>query len=848
MIGKRIRKHWYIHVDSLPHFEPTWRKCCETAARLSNVEGKFNVIRIDVKDGASIALMSYPDFFDDPFPALHESWLVNLKTETVQHRSYTQSNNPPILHRKELLLPPDHSRREEFESLTQMAESIGLFDTPTKIGYRKQWLALIESKGYWIEGHTLIPIGNVESNQAADETKSSSVTRWQTQRHRTALVRYGFSAPIQTLARHGFLDGQYTLFDYGCGRGDDVRGLKENGIEATGWDPHYAPKDPVQPADLVNLGFVINVIEDFDERSEMLKRAFSLAQRLLVVSVMLASQNGGGQSFRDGILTSRGTFQKYYSQGEIRDFIEQILGETPIPVAPGVLYVFRDKDAEQRFLIKRYRRRSSPLKNPLPRDRPPRQSRQERKYMEYREPLDRLWDLWRHLGRKPHQDEIDDLPKLLEGFGSLGRALGFLARFQNMKEIEGASDARIEDLTVYFALSQFNRRRKPYRHLESGLRRDIKAFFGSHTAVLEAGNDLLFQVADSNTILSACRHASDHGIGFLEEDRYLHLHTSLVERLPPILRVYIGCAAALYGDVTHADLVKIHIQSSKLTLMRFDDFESNPLPRMIERVKIKLRSQDIDYFTYGETYPAPFLYHKSRYIDETFPYYQEQVTFDQQLDALDLFDFSGYGPSPARFLEVLDDHRWQIDGFQLMRSQSIPSLDAYCGRYLTFRDLIECGETWQKTRINNAPKQSESYNALHDLAVHVLDPVIDYFGMIRLTFGFCSPELARKIPGRIDPKRDQHAACEKNRLGNFVCSRLGAAADFFVEDESMLEVSQWIATNTPFDRLYFYGDDKPIHVSYGPNNDQQVVWMSVFAENRRIPKVLTIKKFLSLSV
>jgi hypothetical protein len=35
--------------------------------------------------------------------------------------------------------------------------------------------------------------------------------------------------------------------------------------------------------------------------------------------------------------------------------------------------------------------------------------------------------------------------------------------------------------------------------------------------------------------------------------------------------------------------------------------------------------------------------------------------------------------------------------------------------------------------------QPESYNALVELAEHVLDPVIDYFGMIRLTYGFCSP-------------------------------------------------------------------------------------------------------------
>jgi hypothetical protein len=72
--------------------------------------------------------------------------------------------------------------------------------------------------------------------------------------------------------------------------------------------------------------------------------------------------------------------------------------------------------------------------------------------------------------------------------------------------------------------------------------------------------------------------------------------------------------------------------------------------------------------------------------------------------------------------------------------------------------------------------------------------------MPRLSFGFCSPALARQIPGRIDPKRDQHAAHELNRLGRRVCDRLGAAVDFIVEDESMLEVAQWVVANTPFAR------------------------------------------------
>jgi len=309
--------------------------------------------------------------------------------------------------------------------------------------------------------------------------------------------------------------------------------------------------------------------------------------------------------------------------------------------------------------------------------------------------------------------------------------------------------------------------------------------------------------------------------------------------LPSLLRIYLGCAAVLYGDYRNADLVKVHIRSGKVSLMRFDEFEGKALPRMIERVKIKLREQTIDYFAYGEEYEPPFLYRKSRYINEEFSNYPEQVAFEESLEGLSLFDFSGYGPRPGEFLETLANNRRIVDSFELARATTIPDLDAPYGQNLTFRQLIECGETQARTGLLNLPKQPESYNALHDLAVQVLDPVIDYFGMIRLTYGFCSPELAREIPGRIGPKLDQHAAHDLNRRGRSICERLGAAVDFFVEDESMLEVAQWVVANTPFDRLYYYGGDKPIHVSFGPNHDRQIVRMVPSKSGRLIPRVVS---------
>ena len=69
--------------------------------------------------------------------------------------------------------------------------------------------------------------------------------------------------------------------------------------------------------------------------------------------------------------------------------------------------------------------------------------------------------------------------------------------------------------------------------------------------------------------------------------------------------------------------------------------------------------------------------------------------------------------------------------------------------------------------------------------------------------------------------------------------------DFIVTDESMLEVAQWIVQHTPFDRLYFYGDNRPLHVSHGPGNKREIVIMTAPVGSRAIPKVVKAEAFLN---
>jgi DNA phosphorothioation-associated putative methyltransferase len=89
-------------------------------------------------------------------------------------------------------------------------------------------------------------------------------------RHKTALSRSKLSRPVRLALEVDLINNNSSVFDYGCGQGDDLRTLSALGIKSYGWDPIYRPEERRREADVVNLGYVVNVIEDSTERVDTL--------------------------------------------------------------------------------------------------------------------------------------------------------------------------------------------------------------------------------------------------------------------------------------------------------------------------------------------------------------------------------------------------------------------------------------------------------------------------------------------------------------------------------------------------------------------------------------------------
>lgn len=130
------------------------------------------------------------------------------------------------------------------------------------------------------------------------------------------------------------------------------------------------------------------------------------------------------------------------------------------------------------------------------------------------------------------------------------------------------------------------------------------------------------------------------------------------------------------------------------------------------------------------------------------------------------------------------------------RMMALPNLDSMAGRHFTFRALCEVGETFEALRPDNSPKEPETYDAMRRLCRDLLDPLVDRFGPIQLTYGFAGPALLKHIRRRIDKKIDQHAGHEKNRLDRPICARGGLAVDLTVPGVDSKTVADWIVANT----------------------------------------------------
>ncbi len=617
-VGKLLPNALYVHTDALKFLDPVLQRYETEARELAEIFENATIVKFAI-DRPKISYLYYPDFNSDPHPKLQKSIIVDLKNKQVFQRQYQNCDNPPILHRKETFVTQDYPLYEEFAQLTAEEVTLGLLDNSRVIGTLQQWQQLLFDHGLDFAGHHVVcPL-----NSNYSVKKEINVDQ-----HRAALHRTELSRPVKLVLEAELFSPGSSFFDYGCGHGGDVSRLAELGYPSSGWDPHYCPDNPIKAADIVNLGYIINVIDDVKERREALEKAWSLTRNILIVSaqILVNNRQKGVLAYGDGILASPNTWQKYYEQEELKTYIDNVLEVNAIAIALGVFIVFRDSKQAEQFRASRF---ISPLKTP-------KVYRELKSFENYQELLIPLMEFYTQRGRLPVKGELGEEAAIKEEFKTYRRAFNLILQSTDKNKWDAIKEKRRQDLLVYLALGNFQGR-PTIRKIAPEIKEDAKALLISYKQACLLADILLLGVSNLEKIGDLCQQSA---IG-KQLQGAIAIHVSALDKLPPLLRVYEGCASRVYGSLEKANIVKLYYNRPKISYLYYPDFDTVAHPTLKTTMEVDLQSLAVVYNDLSDDPNPPVLHRKDALVAPDYPHYSKFSQLIRQEQELGLLaDFN----------------------------------------------------------------------------------------------------------------------------------------------------------------------------------------------------------------
>jgi DNA phosphorothioation-associated putative methyltransferase len=484
-------------------------------------------------------------------------------------------------------------------------------------------------------------------------------------RARTALVRVALSRPMRLAIDDGLIVPQVTtVLDYGCGREGDIERLTAAGVRCNGWDPFHCPDGNLEPSDVVNLGYVVNVIEELEEREETLRRAWAFARCALIISARLEGESAAmheEKRFGDGVRTTIGSFQKLYSQGELRKWVDSTLHARAAAAAPGVFIVFRHPALEQEWRLRRVRhdRRLAPVSREL-----------LARHDDLIPPLIRFVT---DRGRLPRGEELTNREEIEEKFGTLRSAFAAVRRVSGDERWDRIRDERSRDLLVFVALSRFDGTLRP-KELPEEIRLDIRDLFGSHAAAFRQADRLLGELANGKRVRDAAL-ASSAG---KRAQGALYVHMDALTGLPPILRILEGAARRLIGEVAPSTLVKLHLDEPTVSYLEFPDFDSAPHPELRRGFVVRVDHLRCDMRDYSNRADRPILHRKELFLAQADPRRKRFAALTRQEERAGLYDRATSIGTRRAWNRLLAERRLAYRGHRLVKLATSAAAEGAC--------------------------------------------------------------------------------------------------------------------------------------------------------------------------
>jgi hypothetical protein len=155
--------------------------------------------------------------------------------------------------------------------------------------------------------------------------------------------------------------------------------------------------------------------------------------------------------------------------------------------------------------------------------------------------------------------------------------------------------------------------------------------------------------------------------------------------------------------------------------------------------------------------------------------------------------------------------------------------DIRVGRYFMLSDFLYSEDAIIKG-IPNCPVALDGMEVqgIRGLCEHILDPVVDKFGPLTITFGYVSPTLWRKWNG-------QNALIEGLHVFRPTQGGSGGACDILVHrhEDNPRPVYNWIRDNCIYDRLIIFPGSKILCVGWTEIEPRKIANEWVFDEMSR---------------
>ena len=141
-VGKHLPHYLYVHVSALNSLDSLVQEYEQKARKLIDKNQEITLVKFSLIE-PKISYLVYPDFDRNPHPLLQQSTIVNLENSTTKTIDYRNSENPPILHRKETFVTKNYPLYNQFSHLTDTEEKLGLLDNSRYIGTKQGWEKLL---------------------------------------------------------------------------------------------------------------------------------------------------------------------------------------------------------------------------------------------------------------------------------------------------------------------------------------------------------------------------------------------------------------------------------------------------------------------------------------------------------------------------------------------------------------------------------------------------------------------------------------------------------------------------------------------------------------------------------